>query len=106
LPDVSAGDVDALADALAGRGACRIVGLPDKAATRALRGDLLRLVAGGAMAPAAIGRGAGRELQPARRGDRTLWLDDPRCGAAAATFLARLDVLRLALNERLFLGLA
>ena len=106
LPDVSAGDQDALADALADRGACRINGLPDAASTRALRDDLLRLVGGEAMAPAATGRGAGRELQPARRGDLTLWLDDPRCGAVAGTFLAQLDALRLALNERLFLNLA
>ena len=39
------------------------------------------------------------------RGDRTLWLDDPRCGAAAGAFLATLDELRVAANRRLFLGL-
>ena len=106
VPDVSAGDHDALAGALATCGACRIVGLPDAGSTRALRDDLLRLVGGEAMAPAATGRGAGRELQPARRGDRTLWLDDRRCGTAASAFLAHLDELRVALNERLFLNLA
>jgi SM-20-related protein len=106
LPEIAAGDHDALADALAARGACRILGLPDADSTKALHDDLQRLVDVGELAPAATGRGEGRALQPALRGDRTLWLDDLRCGAAAGTFLAKLDELRVALNERLFLGLA
>jgi SM-20-related protein len=106
IPDIAAGDRDALADALAERGACRILGLPDAAATRGLRDDLRRLADAGELAPAATGRGAGRALQPSLRGDRTLWLDDPRCGDQARAFLAQLDALRIALNERLFLGLA
>ena len=105
IPDIQSGDHDALADALAGRGACRILGLPDAVSTRALRDDLLRLADAGELVSAATGRGAGRALQPALRGDRTLWLDDPRCGAAAGEFLGELDQLRIALNERLFLGL-
>lgn len=39
------------------------------------------------------------------RGDSTLWLDDPRCGAASKSFLVALDVLRKELNESLMLGL-
>lgn len=39
------------------------------------------------------------------RGDSTLWLDDPRCGAASKSFLLALDVLRKELNESLMLGL-
>jgi SM-20-related protein len=106
IPDIAAGDHDALADALAERGACRVLGLPDMASTQSLRDDLLRLAETGELAPAATGRGTGRALQPTLRGDRSLWLDDPRCGTAASTFLAQLDGLRVALNERLFLGLA
>lgn len=106
LPDVLAGDDDAIADALAAHGACRILGFTDTTATDALRDDLFRLDRDGAMSPAATGRATGRALQPALRGDRTLWLDDPRCGAAAGAFLAQLERLRIALNERLFLGLA
>ncbi len=106
LPEAVAGDHDALAEALAASGACRILGMPDANATRALRDDLLRLAASGELTPAATGRGAGRALQPALRGDRTLWLDDPRCGNAAGAFLATLDGIRLALNARLFLGIA
>lgn len=106
LPDVAAGDSDAIADALASRGACRILELPDAISARALGEDLSRLERDGAMAPAATGRGTGRTLQPALRGDRTLWLDDARCGDAAGVFLSRIDAMRVGLNERLFLGLA
>ena len=55
------------------------------------------------MIPAAIGRGNGRQLDPAERGDLTRWLD----GSAPAQqrFLARMETLRLALNQRLQLGL-
>ena len=106
LPEAVVCDHDALADALAARGACRVLGLPGADATRALRDDLLRLAASGELLPAATGRGAGRALQPALRGDRTLWLDDPRCGKVANTFLSTLDDVRIALNKRLFLGLA
>ncbi|GAA5006170.1 2OG-Fe(II) oxygenase [Pseudoluteimonas lycopersici] len=106
IPDIATGDHDALADALATRGTCRILGLPDADSTHALREDLLRLTDAGELSPAATGRGEGRALQPTLRGDRTLWLDDARCGAATGAFLASLDALRVALNERLFLGLA
>ena len=106
IPDIAAGDHDALADALASHGACRILGLPDSGSTKALRDDLSRLVDAGELTPAATGRGAGRVLEQTLRGDRTLWLDDPRCGAAPGAFLATLDELRVALNQRLFLGLA
>lgn len=57
-----------------------------------------------AVAPAAVGRGS-RHRDEAVRGDRTHWLET---GASAAqdALLARLDALRVALNERCFLGLA
>lgn len=57
-----------------------------------------------AVAPAAFGR-AGRHRDEAVRGDRTHWLER---GASAAqdALLARLDALRVALNEACFLGLA
>lgn len=106
LPDARDGDHDALAHALASHGACRIIGFPEATATHALREDLQRLSSHDALAPAATGRAPVRAVRPALRGDRTLWLDDARCGAIAGAFLASLDRLRLALNERLFLGLA
>lgn len=107
LPAVHAGttSADAIADALQHHGACRLPDFPSPGLSAALREDLLRLHASRDLAPAATGRGAGRGLRTDVRGDATLWLDDARTGPAAATFLAQLDALRIALNRRLFLGL-
>jgi SM-20-related protein len=104
-PQTGECDIDALADALSAHGACRIVGWPAPDLRTALREDLRRLQADGALAPASVGRGAGRDLRRDIRADATLWLDDLRCGEAARDFLARMDALRIALNRRLFLGL-
>lgn len=103
--DAIATPLDALADALHGRGACWLAGWPEPALREALRADLRRLQAEGALAPAAVGRNDGRSLRGDIRADRTRWLDDARCGPAAGVFLERLDALRIALNRRLFLGL-
>ncbi len=105
--DPQAGTFDgaALSEALRTHGACRIAGWPAPALRTALREDLRRLQADGALAPASVGRGAGRDLRRDIRADATLWLDDPRCGDPAREFLARMDALRLELNRRLFLGL-
>ncbi len=97
-------DVAAIADALRTGGACRLPDFPDAATTQALREDLDRLQAAGALASAAIGRGASLGQRADIRGDATLWLDDARTGPAAAAFLASLDGLRIELNRRLFLG--
>lgn len=55
--------------------------------------------------PAGIGRGARRQIVPGLRGDSICWLDADRQGGAIATVFARMDALRLLLNERLYLGL-
>lgn len=94
-----------LAETLRGSGACWIAGWPDVALQDALRDDLRRLQSLGVLSPAAVGRGDGRTLRSGIRGDATCWLDDPRCGDAARTLLARLDTVRTILNRTLFLGL-
>lgn len=104
--DAAAGAAPAaIADALAGDGACRIVGLFAPARLQALRSDLLRLRDVGALRAASVGRDATRVLRPNIRGDSTLWLHDPHCGDAARDFLDALDGLRDELNRRLYLGL-
>lgn len=106
LPEVDAAQEAApaaIAEALADRGACRIVGLPTQ--WPALRSDLLRLRDEGALQAASVGRDRTRALRLEIRGDATLWLHDPRCGEAARDFMAALDALRSVLNRRLYLGL-
>ena len=104
IPEAAVQDVAAIADALRTHGACRLPGFPDADTTHALREDLARLQADGALAAAAVGRGSSHGQRADIRGDATLWLDDPRAGPAAAAFLAALDALRIELNRRLFLG--
>lgn len=109
LPALSADDFSrdpsSLGDALRDAGACWIAGWPDTGLSDALREDLLRLHATGDLSPAAVGRSDGRALRNDIRADATRWLDDPRCGAPAREFLARLDNVRAMLNRGLFLGL-
>ena len=95
-----------IARALADDGACLVRGFPTDDATDALREDLRRLHARGALRAAGIGRGNAHAHDPGVRGDATLWLDDPACGPAARDYLRALDALRAALDRALFLGIA
>ena len=106
LPSVAVDDVDALAQSLRECGACRIHGLPAKAAAIGLRDELRSLQSASVLTPAAIGHHGLHAHHAGIRGDSTLWLDDPHCGAASRQLLATLDDLRDALNRRLFQGLA
>jgi SM-20-related protein len=105
LATVEAGNSQALADALRDHGACLLQNFPPPPATTALRAELLALRDAGLLRAAAIGRESSRAQREDIRGDRTLWLDDPRCGEAAAAHLQALDALRTQLNRSLFLGL-
>lgn len=105
LPIAACTEHAVLAAGLQSVGACILPDFPDAAATAALREAAQRLHAGGALAPAAIGRGVDRGFDQRVRGDSTLWLDDPRCGQAEASHLQALDALRIVLNRSLFLGL-
>jgi SM-20-related protein len=104
MPKVAA-EADEIASALRTHGACRIAGFPRPDAVIALRADLQRLQAEGALHAAEVGRGNAQALRTGIRGDATLWLDDLRCGDAARAYLDALGALRAALNERLYLGL-
>src|SRR5688500_2749760 len=105
MPEVAA-NADEIASALRTHGVCRIAGFPRRDAVLALRADLQRLQADGALRAAEVGRGEGQALHARIRGDATLWLDDLRCGEAARDYLLALGTLRVELNERLYLGLA
>lgn len=94
-----------IAEALEHQGACLVTGFPAAADARQLHSDLQRLTAEAQLKPAAIGRAGSHQARHDLRGDSTLWLDDPRCGETARSYLAQLDTLRNALNRLLFLGL-
>jgi SM-20-related protein len=94
-----------IADALADRGyAIEREFLPLNAID-ALRAQALSLDAAGLLRPAAIGRGGGRAVAPATRGDRIRWLDDASEVVAERPVRGALEALRIALNRSLALGL-
>ena len=103
--DAFSSDPARLADALRDQGACWIADWPPPPLRDALRDDLRRLQAGAGLAPASVGRAEGRTRRDDIRADSTCWLDDPRCGEAARSFLVHLDDVRSVLNRTLFLGL-
>lgn len=105
LPDTAAG-YDRVADALVDPGWLALSGWISEYERVALLAQLRLCSERGELRPAAIGQGATRRLASELRSDRILWLDAARDGATVAAFLARMDALRRALNERLFLGLA
>lgn len=72
-------------------------------ATAALRHDLLAWQTAGRLQPAAIGRGQNHQLASHYRGDQTAWLTGET--AIQQDWLAAMESLRRALNERLLLGL-
>ena len=59
----------------------------------------------GAFKPAGIGRGSTRQVRQEIRGDHVLWLEPDEASAEQAIYLSKLENLRLALNQRFFLGL-
>ncbi len=59
----------------------------------------------GLLRPAAVGRGPGLHIRQEIRGDHILWLDPADATVHQALYLAWLELLRLALNQRFFLGL-
>jgi SM-20-related protein len=96
---------EAVAERLTSDGACWIANWPPPAMTARLREDLIRLRTDAALEEAAVGRLSARAQRSDVRGDRTCWLDDPRCGAVAGDYLAALTRIRTAIDRRLFLGL-
>ena len=55
---------------------------------------------------AGVGRGAGLEVREEIRRDEVMWLDPDRDSKEQNHYLAGLEILRLALNQKFFLGLA
>ena len=54
---------------------------------------------------AGVGRGAQLQVREEMRGDKVLWLRTDAAYVEQSAYLAKLELLRLALNQRFFLGL-
>lgn len=72
--------------------------------TLALAAECRAGAAAGALALAAVGRGAAQAVRADVRGDRILWLEAGQ-SAACDSYLLVMETLRLALNREFFLGL-
>jgi SM-20-related protein len=59
----------------------------------------------GAFREAGVGLGLDRVVRPEIRSDQILWLEPGGASVEQGLYLGRLEVLRLALNQRFFLGL-
>lgn len=94
--------IDAVIDALAGKGWCVFEDLLPGAATAALAGECAALHASGELTAARIGR---EKLASALRGDHTRWFEMDAPTVAQRPYVEALEALRLAFNRSLMLGL-
>ncbi|MEO8000508.1 MAG: 2OG-Fe(II) oxygenase [Arenimonas sp.] len=97
-------DIKAITENLSRQAWAASIDLFDSALLRQLFEEVCRHEVGNTLSRASVGNHATRTIS-SLRGDFTLWLDDPLCGAASKLFLEALDALRKNLNESLLLGL-
>jgi len=90
--------------ALAEPGWCTVPDYLSCSETTALRNECLTALAAGAFHRAGVGKGTA-EIRSGIRGDQILWVDENNSGPALQSVLAKLEALRLAVNQALFLGL-
>lgn len=94
----------AIADGLAGPGWAVVPGFLPSPLVQVLAAELQAKDAAGELRPAAVGAGERRAIRADVRGDRIQWLTEAGSETERAV-LARLEALRLGLNEALQLGL-
>jgi SM-20-related protein len=97
--------LDSIAAALATEGWSVVTGFVPPDLLRELADEAVALLRTGALRQAGIGSGQGARLDPAVRGDRTLWLEPSTATRAQRDCLDALEALRLTLNRELQLGL-
>jgi SM-20-related protein len=95
----------ALAEAIAAEGWAFVAGFMESELVSELRAECRRFAAEGALRAAAIGNSAHRQTRSDIRTDEIRWLDEADGTPAQRRCLARFEVLRLALNRELQLGL-
>ena len=96
---------DDIARALCEEGWCVTPGFLPPLVTCQLRRECLEAWQGGSFRPAGVGRGESLEIRPEVRSDRVFWFDSGGAGGALGIYLDRLEALRQALNQTLFMGL-
>lgn len=73
--------------------------------SRRLRDECEVACENGGFRPAGVGRGKDLKIREDIRRDQVMWLTPGESSAEQEGYLARLEILRLALNQRFFLGL-
>lgn len=96
--------LDEIVAALAEPGWCVVPDFLSAAETASLRSECLAAQTHGDFHRAGVGRGTA-EVRSEIRGDQVLWVDEAHAGPALQDTLAKLEALRLAVNQHLFLGL-
>lgn len=77
----------------------------DPDGSRSLRDECESACESGGFRPAGVGRGKDLKIREDIRRDHVMWLKPGEFPAEQDAYLAQLEVLRLALNQRFFLGL-
>lgn len=93
-----------IVDALAGPGWCVVPGFLNEAETAALARECRQAYDQGGFHKAGVGRGQA-EVRAEIRGDQVRWVEEGQAGPALQGALSRLESLRQAVNQALFLGL-
>jgi len=106
LSDTSAADPDArVAEGIRVHGWARVPGYAPPGDWQGLAAEARRMRDHGAFRHAGVGRGAGFRVRPEVRSDHVLWIDPDAATRRQRAWLSRMEALRRALNERLWLGL-
>lgn len=93
-----------IAEDLRQQGLAVVPGFVPEPDWRALARESRILYRRGGFRHAGVGRGPSFRIEPETRNDRVLWIDPTSPPRQQARWLARVEALRLHLNERLFLG--
>lgn len=101
----AAATVASIVEAIAADGLAVARGAIPETLVRALRDAGRQRDAAGEFHGAAVGRGAARIERTDVRGDRIRWLEPWDAKPAETAWFARVDALRVAVNEALYLGL-
>lgn len=94
-----------MAEEILAHGWARVPGYAPEARWKGLAAEARRMRDHGSFRHAGVGRGAGFRVRPEIRSDHVLWIDPETSTRRQRAWLDRMEALRRALNERLWLGL-